>query len=196
MASNTITLKFDAKKVQKVIRDAQTRYPKAIARSLNRANVSMRTVMVKHVAADTGLKSATVKKDMTTRDATPAKLTASLEIKGARIPLYEFGARPKEPPSRGRGRGVTARLPHGSGRYPHAFIARMKSGHVGVFERVPGARRHGLKPHRSQLPIYELFGPSLPGVFRKYAKDGLARGQEALIKNLESELRFAGGQTV
>jgi hypothetical protein len=166
------------------------RFPNAIVRALNRAGVSTRALMASKVAGDTKLRVGTVRDEIRIDRATPKKPTVRLEIRGRRIPLIEFRARGPVP-SRGRGRGVTATLPSGAGRYPHAFIATMRSGHTGVFQRVPGAQRHGPAPHRSQLPIYELRGPSLPHVFAKYAGEGLARGQESLLKNLQSELQFA-----
>jgi hypothetical protein len=116
--------------------------------------------------------------------ATPfARLKASLK----RIPLFDFGA--KGPvPSRGKGRGVTVK----GKRYPHAFIATVGSGrHTGVFQRRPGANRRGPAPHRSQLPIYELFGRSIGRVFIKFRPLGHARALEALAKNIQSEFQFA-----
>jgi hypothetical protein len=178
------TLRFETSQVLKNLRRLKSRFPKANARALNRANVSARTFMVKHVASDMGLKSGDVKAELVTREATEAKLSASLEVKGTRIPLIKFAARGPVP-SRGRGRGVTARMPGGAGRYPNAFIATMSSGHIGVFQR----RR------RARLPIYELRGPSLPLVFAKFIPQGLAIGEAALITNLRSELKFALSQS-
>jgi hypothetical protein len=166
------------------------RFPKAIVRALNRAGVSTRAVMASRVAADTNLRVGTVKDEIRIDKATETKPIVRLEIRGRRIPLIEFKATGPTP-SRGRGRGVTAKLPGGAGRYPHAFIATMRSGHTGVYQRTPDARRHGPAPNRSQLPIYELRGPSLPHVFAKHATEGLTRGQESLLKNLQSELQFA-----
>lgn len=183
MALIGTTLRLDSSKVVKNLRRLKARYPRAVSRALNRAVVSARTYMVKHVAADTGLTSGAVKAVVVTREAHEQKLSASLEVKGARLPLVQFNARGPEP-SRGRGRGVTARMPGGAGRYPHAFIATMQSGHRGVFQRRGQAR----------LPIYELRGPSLPLVFAKFIPQGLEIGQAALIKNLRSELRFALSQ--
>jgi hypothetical protein len=89
------------------------------------------------------------------------------------------------------GRGDPYKRGGGGRTIPNAFIARMQSGHVGVFQRVAGSSgRRGPAPNRSQLPIRELFGPSIWQVFKKYEAVGLARGREQLIKNLQSEFRF------
>lgn len=193
MAANRLVLDFNTTNVQAALRGFRTRYPKAIARALNRSIVSSRALMITRVSKDMGLKAADVRKEMVLREARPDKLTAALEIRGNRIPLIKFSAKGPEP-SRGRGKGVRAKLPGGAQRYPHAFIATMKSGHRGVFQRVPGARRHGAGATRPQLPIYQLHGPSLPKVFYKHIDAGLERGQQSLVTNLRSELRFAMSQ--
>jgi hypothetical protein len=154
----------------------KARAPQAIARSLNRAAVSARVVMVREIARDLSIKQGDVK--IHHHEASPAKHATRLSASLKRIPLIKFGARGPEP-SRGRGTGVTARTR--TRRYPHAFIATMKSGHKGVFQRM----------RTSRLPIRELFGPSIGHVFRKYRPLGLARAIESFNKNLQAELKFA-----
>jgi hypothetical protein len=138
--------------------------------------------MVRAIAEDLGIKQGDVRKAILVRPAVSnslvAQMSASLEARGARLPLIAFRARA------GRG-GVRARLPGGAGLYPHAFIATMPSGHVGVFQR------KGLP----RLPIVQLHGPSIPKVFERHIPAGLARGQEQLVKNLVHELRFAVQQS-
>lgn len=196
MATFSLTLKSEQS--ERAIRRLGDRAPLAIARALNRAAGAAKTVMVRAVAADMGLKAGTVREQIKVQEARPvrdAEMVARLSVSGTRIPLIEFGARGPEP-SRGRGKGVTSRLKGGEGRYPHAFLATMRSGHRGVFIRRPAtSKRHGPKPQRPQLPIYELRGPSLPHVFQKYFPLGLARGEEALATTLEHELTFRAGQS-
>jgi hypothetical protein len=126
-----------------------------------------------------------------------AQCTASAK----RIPLIDWDARGPYP-SRGKGRGVSTSLRTsgvtaikargkalgvggstggGRGRYPHAFIAQMRSGHRGVFQR-GGTKR---------MPIFELFGPSIARVADKYTAAAAARGMDQLRKNLVSEFRYA-----
>lgn len=170
-----------AQSVAEIVRQIRERAPQAEVRALNRAAVSVRTLLVKNIAADTGLKSGTVRERISITNATESSKVARVSVSGKRIPLIDFGARGPEP-SRGRGRGVTARNPGGAGRYPHAFIATVGTGgHRGVFERRT----------RKRLPIRELFGPSLPHVFNKFVPEAIARGEEALVKNLQSELSHA-----
>jgi hypothetical protein len=164
--------------------------PVAQVRALNRAIVSANVVMVRAIAGDIGIKQGAVKDRIRVEQATPERLRARLYANAKRIPLIEFGAKGPEP-SRGRGRGVTVKGSSGRSTIPDAFIATMRSGHRGVFQRVKGkSGRRGPAPNRSELPIRELFGPSIWKVFTKYQSLGIERGREALIKNLQSEFRF------
>lgn len=159
-------------------KDAPRRVQLASARAQNRAIAAARTLMVRAIAQDVGLKSGDVKNALPMREATfnrPAELAASLK----RIPLMKFNARQT-------GRGVSYRLGRGGrARLEKAFIATMGSGHAGVFMRKPGAKR---------LPIREHYGPSLGRVFAKYRKQGLARAQEIFEKTFAHELEFRATQ--
>lgn len=175
---------FNASDVHRNIARFKSRFPLAVVRSLNRAAVSARTLLVKEISKDIGIKSGTVRDRIAIQNANERTMVATVSVSGKRIPLIDLNAKGPEP-SRGRGRGVTARNPGGAGRYPHAFIATVGTGgHRGVFQRRT----------RKRLPIRELFGPSLPHVFAKYIPQAAARGEEALVKNIQSELRFALSQ--
>jgi hypothetical protein len=78
----------------------------------------------------------------------------------AGIPLIDLGATGPEP-SRGQG-AVKVKL---AGDFPSAFIATMRSGHRGVFER-KGSKR---------LPIRELRSKPIPQLFRQFRAVGVAR---------------------
>lgn len=156
--------------------------PLIMARALNRAIVSGRTAMTREIVADTGLQSRYVSREIKVDKAQRTNPIAAIEIAGSRIPLIAFGARGPEP-SRGRGQGVSYRLPTGRGRVGNAFIATMPSGHRGVFKRKA----------KKRLTIMELRGPSLPHVFEKKFPVFRAAAEESLLKNLASEISFARG---
>ncbi len=165
------------------------RFPVALTRALSRTATSARALMVQEIAADTGLGANKVRAAIAINKY--GKTAVQVEAKGKRIPLIEFGARGPEP-SRGKGRGVSYRLPTGRGNAPHAFIATMPTGHRGVFERKPNAEhKKAHKGGRTMLPIRELFGPSIVNVFRKFLPDGAKRATEALRTNLQHEVQFA-----
>lgn len=185
-----LKIEMDAAAMLKAIDEAPKVAGRAILRSVKRGTASGRTLMARLVAKDMGLKVGEVRNQIIMKeprandDVPTGELRASLE----RIPLYKFQA--KGPfPSRGRGRGVSYKGEGGRKRISDAFIARMSSGHMGVFKR-------GLKtpirrpPKYSALPIYELFGPSIGRVFAKHQPEVMARAQEQITKELERNLRF------
>lgn len=187
-----VTVKFDLAPFQAKL-DVLRRPQAPIMRALNKSIASGNTLAARLISQDTGLKVGTVKKALSIRKATASNLSATLSAGAKRIPLIEFGARGPEP-SRGRPGGVRANLKGGAGIYPHAFIVTMKNGHRGVFERVKGGNRRGPKPNRSQLPIYELPGPSIWQVFQKVRADVQARVEEQFAKNAQSEIAYALSQ--
>lgn len=155
--------------------------PLIMARSLNRAGVSGQSAMVRAVSDDTGIAAKNVKREIVLDKATRTNPVVALSIAGRRIPLIAFRARGPEP-SRGKGRGVSYRLPGSAGRIPNAFIATVGTGaHRGVF------KRRGKK----RLPIMELRGPSLPHVFERKVEAFRVAAQESFLKNLAHEISFA-----
>jgi hypothetical protein len=148
---------------------------RATVRALNRTIGTAQTATLRALAADTGLAQKDLRPSLEIQRATFQRQEATLIVTGRRIPLLGFRARQTR-------RGVTYRLPGGRGRAPRAFLATMRSGHTGVFQR-RGAPR---------LPIHELFGPSLPHVVRRRAIfEAVGRDAEATLeKNLAHEVEF------
>lgn len=174
-----IELKVDVQQWLNAVARLTDRARPAAARALNRSIATGRTTMTRLIAADMQLKAATVRERIVITEATAVRLSARMDASLKRIPLIDFGAKGKEP-SRGKGRGVTAKT--ATRIYPHAFIATMRSGHRGVFQRRSGANR---------LPIAELKGASVGEVFGKYQAEGSSATEDVLIKNLRSEFRYA-----
>jgi len=180
MPSPGIHIRLNSASAQAAIRRLKGRAPRAVSRALNRSIKSGRTRWVRDISQDIKIKQAVVRERVLIREATPATLRAELNASLRRIPLIDFGASGPEP-SGGRGRGVSYKIGSSRKRLPHAFIARMRSGHRGVFARV----------RRARLPITELHGPSIGHVFMKHLPAGRERAREALTKNLQHELKFA-----
>lgn len=151
----------------------------AAIRALNRAIASVRTDATRRLAQEMGLRAKTVRDRLKIIPAKNGQLEATLVVGGKRIPIKEFAARQTR-------QGVTYRGPGGARTLiKSAFIAKMRSGHIGVFERRTTKR----------LPIVERFGASLPfvAVKQKILQAGLAVGEAAFRKNLEHELGRALG---
>jgi hypothetical protein len=161
----------------------------ALVRALNRTATQSRTPIVKQIAGDLKVTQRAVRQRINIDRASRVRYAAALYASAKRIPLIEFGARGPEP-SRGRGRGVSSRLP-AKRRLRHGFIATMASGHRGVFQRTPGKfmRR---RPRRQA--IREEFGPSIYFAFEKFATVAQARALEVLDKNVQHEFEFALSQ--
>jgi len=112
---------------------------------------------------------------------------AHVRVTGKRIPVYRFRPRPTlpQPYEPLPKRGLTYKICKQGGRrrISDAFVARMRSGHMGVFRRAK----------RTRLPIMELYGPSIPHVAStspelKRAFNIDATGQ--LHKNLVSQVDY------
>ncbi len=175
---NTFTVKIDMSQWTTALRKLGSRSTIAQVRALNRSAATARTGMTRLIAEDMKLKVGTVRERIAIWSASKESLRATLKASLKRIPIIDFNAKGPEP-SRGKGRGVTARTV--TRRYPRAFIATMRSGHRGVFQRLGKGR----------LPIFELKGASIGEVFAKYHDQGVRIAEEALVKNLKSEFRFA-----
>jgi len=124
------------------------------------------------------------------------RLAGQVRADGAKLPLIAFRTRPASPPARPPKAGtlVSVRKDKAGTRIKHGFVARMKSGHEGVFEReVVGGKRV------SRLKIIELLGPSVKGMLRKDVMQNgtvLEQAKERADKRLSYEvwqvLREAG----
>lgn len=161
----------------------------AIPRALNRTATQSRTPIVKDIAGDLKVVQRAVRQRINIDRATRLRYAAALYASAKRIPLVEFGARGPEP-SRGRGRGVSSRLPS-KRRLPHGFLATMPSGHRGVFQR---DKRKVMRSKPRREAIREEFGPSIYFAFEKFAPVAQARALEVLDKNMQHEFAFALSQ--
>lgn len=127
----------------------------ACARSLNRTAQKGKAVVVAEVADRYQIAPEKVKKTLKKADASADRLWASITSKSRPIPLFEFGGLPREPFSGGPrpvGASVnvlgTRRFVHQKPKHPAqmAFIARLASGHIGIFARTGEFGRIPQKP--------------------------------------------------
>lgn len=192
MAAGIVRVSVNTEDMQRVVPILKSRARPAIARAINRTSDSAKTAWVRAVAQDVGLKVSAVRDQFVVQKATADRLTATFRASAKRVPLIDFNARGPEP-SRGRGKGVTAKLPGGAGRYPNAFIATVGSGrHKGVFIRKGEASaRKSVGAWSKNLPIIELRGPSIWQSAVKTQQVAIDRAQEQLPKNIAHEFEFA-----
>ncbi|WP_176083134.1 phage tail protein [Martelella sp. HB161492] len=134
---------FDASEIEALSR-AIAKLPgeiktKAMARAMRRMTTMARTRVVKRNAEHTKLPQRIIR-EQTTAYFNAGGNTIELVEKSGWIPLFKLGARQTR-------RGVRVRT---RGSYKGMFIAKMESGHSGVFRRVG----------KERTPIREMFGPN------------------------------------
>lgn len=170
-------------------------HPKAAARALNNTMRHVRTQMVKDAGTRYNMKAADMKASMRdTSKATLKRLLAAFSVKGKRAALAKFvtgsliqrslamkGKKIKARPL------IKAKIERGKiTSYPHAFAAKMKSGHIGIYWR----------KGTQSLPLKEVTGPSMPQVFSGTWSRlvGVKEKLEANLKHAIEWLMKSGGK--
>lgn len=158
----------------------------ATVSALNRTGTTVRAAASREIRNEYKLSAASVREQLKVIRASRSNLEVRVRATGRRIGLIDFNARQTR-------QGVTVQIKTGGGRklIRSAFLATMKSGHLGVFSR---GRYAGGKfvPGRSRLPITELTSLSLPKAFsnQKVMKQLVTLATETFIKNFQHELAF------
>ncbi|MFZ7126409.1 MAG: hypothetical protein ACOWWM_09690 [Desulfobacterales bacterium] len=169
-----------------------------LRRAINKTLTGVRTDMTDAAAEELNLTKTVIRKEIKMRKASFTSLAASTWRAGRPVPLAKFRQ------TRAVKAGVSVKVKKTSRRVivRHAFMATMKSGHVGVFwrksDRVGTGNTNvatpafaGL-PERYRLPIRELTGPRVedilarPEVISDLEKKAAARA----LKNVDHELKF------
>ncbi len=148
--------------------------------ALNKIGAQGVTVSVRTMTNEYNIKTRDVKKGVRLIRARAGsaqragRIYATIAASGGAFPLFKFGGLPKAPvsqagipaPYKGR-RRASVRVRRGAGRttLKHAFVARMRSGHVGIFER-RGPR---------SLPVKELYSLGVAQMFKLKAVDALVK---------------------
>lgn len=136
---------------------------KAVARALNRAAEGARNDAAQLMKERYTMKVSDFKKEIVILRATPGNLKAVLLTRSARQAITDFEHAPAKPP---RQKGIPARLRQkitttivaGQTRgWSHAFLARMKSGHLGLWTRSKTEKTAKGKP-----VIHEFFTLAVP----------------------------------
>lgn len=112
------------------------------------------------------------------RKAGGSNLAGEIVFAGCKIPLYRFDVTPKQP---GKGT-VKARVMKSKTQtaFEHAFIAQMKSGHTGIFER----------DTRKRTPVTEIQGLAVAQMAANSVvlEKVEAAAQETIDKRVEQEI--------
>ena len=164
---------------------------KALERTLNRVGEGMRTDADREIRAVYHVKRKYTLRNLKLFPAIAKynRYWVMVRAEGAKIPLIGFKTSPASPRARPPKAGtlVSVRKDKTGKRIKHGFVARMESGHVGVFEReIVGGKRVG------RLKIIEMRGPSVKGMLRKEVMQTgavLERAKERADKRLQHEVK-------
>jgi hypothetical protein len=135
------------------IKKIQNGQSKVVSRALNKTAANARSQAVVLLRKHLNLKAKDIRPGLTVKRATWSNLVAVLIGAGKRgVPLIKYAPRPSRPEIRKPSQGVSVQISKFGPRKTRkgSFVARMKSGHVGVFWRA--------KKGAPRLPIKELFG--------------------------------------
>jgi hypothetical protein len=161
--------------LERLLRDVPRGVNRVLSRAINKTLTTLRSRLVKSVSAASSVKQKTLRGDVQIQKATLGSLWGRLRLRGKGIPLRDM-----EP--RQTAIGVSVRGKHGSRfEISHAFIATMPSGHIGVWKRV----------RTSRLPIRELFGASIQGIwFREHVIESqtISEGRQLLEHYINQEV--------
>lgn len=125
---------------------------KALSNVVNRANTTIKSEVIKGITSVYSISQTNIRAEtnikMRTQN-TGEGIIGTVLFAGHKLPLYRFNVSPKKPSQNSM---VKASLMKSNSQTPfeHAFIAEMKSGHVGVFKR----------DTRKRLPVTEYMGLS------------------------------------
>jgi len=179
------------------IRNGATR---ALTRAINRTLAGVRTDKTNEAAKVLNLKKTDIRNAVRINRATWSNMAASVRRTGKPVPLAKFKG------TRQVRRGVSVLVKIGGQRtvLPHAFIATMRSGHVGVFWRKDDTwvgyadrsslppRAYGRLPEHYRLPIKELYGPRVEDILSD--PDVMERliemADDRLQRNLDHEVNY------
>lgn len=188
---------------------------KAVRSAISRAASHLRTISARTIRERYAISQANIRANENVQISYSYQdgVQAHVIFSGERIPLYRFdGAAPAQPTKDTSRRFpvMHGTLANGEGKwhlmYPgipahghvlkstspalfqHAFVARMKTGHVGIYERT-GGMTSGDKDE-----IEELFGPAVPQmlgsqeVAEKLAAEAMRTFEDRLIQNVNAIL--------
>ncbi|WP_285906782.1 phage tail protein [Pseudodesulfovibrio pelocollis] len=159
---------------------------KVITRALNTTAQGARTDAVTLIRQELNLKAKTVREGLSIERATWSNQEATLVARGKHgVSLMHYAPRPSRPEQRKPSVGVSVQIKKRGTRkaVKGSFVAKMKSGHIGVFKRERGAGR---------LPIKQLSGVGFIGYLKRGAMQRRLRRRidERLQKNLLHEVNW------
>lgn len=184
------------RRLEHALKGVKNGFERAAVSAINRTLTTGRSRIAKRVGDELKIRRKALLQQRRSRQvmrldkATRSRISGAIKLTRVPIPLIEFASAANRVPTVEKKRRkppvVQVRKGGQKERLSNAFVARMPSGHVGIFER----KKQGDSRSR-RLPIEERYGPSLLGVFEN--QPGLSRGVlddigEVLEKNIDSQI--------
>lgn len=165
----------------------------AMSRAINRTVSYVNTLIVNENKTKYVVKAGDIKKTLTIKKAKHKKLYGEVRSTSAKkVPLHGFRVSPSkpsytDPPEVYKSKVLTESGMEGligSGDRSKGFVAKMHSGHVGVFQRQIDSGGKGAQS------IAELFGPSIPSMIKsgRVSKEVHSKGGGYLRNRLDVEI--------
>lgn len=165
----------DIERVRKMLAGVPKGADRAIANALNKSARTAVTGVIKGLRKNYTINSKHIRKNgFIIRRASAGNLEARITVRGKVLGLNNYYMTPKEPVKE----IPFARVKKGGGgKFKGGFVARMKSGHVGIFERMqegtrgrihkymqgekPRAKKRGTGQTKGRAGLHEFTGPSV-----------------------------------
>lgn len=195
-------------KIQQRLGSFSNKTPSVLANAINRTITNINKTAAEQVTQNYNTTKKAVQKTLKHKRATKTNLVGTVTSKAPVIALAKFKVSPNRPVSYKSGRpspkvykaavkkGAASKPLEGN---PKAFVAIMKNGHKGVFERT--GRFEGAKGSEKRTRIYnskshrctkhneiikELFGPSIPHMIKN--EKSMAYIQEEANSTLQKRI--------
>lgn len=162
---------------------------RALSNAMNQGLSKIRTRAAKKVREVYTVQSSAINKATNTKiqKISMGDLAGFISFAGYKIPLYKFKVTPKAP---GIKKQVTATVKKGGGTpFEHAFIAQMKNGHIGVFERETS--KHFPIEEKMGLAMAQMVGNL--NVMTELEKEAQKTVDERVVYEIDRLLNSYGG---
>ncbi len=149
----------DINRVTTDMRATQAELNRAVPRAMNWIGDRGRTAVSRAIRTRYTVKAKAVNNALVVIKAKPGVFEVTIRAAGRPIAIINFSARQTKA-------GVTVNVMNGRKLFPHAFLAKMPTGHVGVYDRKPGTQlgKRG-KMILNRKIGKEFYGPSVPAMF-------------------------------
>ena len=130
--------KLDVERLKADLRHVKDGMPISVMRSINRTLPGVRTDMVAIARREYTVKAKAARKNIDIRKALKTRLSGGVTSTGKPIPLINFDVRPNRPSPKRKTPYMVEVIRGQKKPLKHGFVAKMDSGHKGVFERPEG----------------------------------------------------------